>query len=380
MRIVCISTSLVPDRTANSLQLMKSCEALAANGHELQLILPAFGPTLAWPAVAGHYGLTTEFAIRRLPVIRALRRYDFALLSLLAARSWRPDLYYVWPLQVAGAASLLGRPTVLELHDQPQGRLGPAWFRWFLLGAGARRIVITTQALQTHLQAQFDPARLVELALVAPNGVDIDRYRHLPAPAEARRQLGLPESFTAVYTGHLYHGRGAELMFALAQSRPDLSIVWAGGTEPAVAEWRQRVEQSRLSNLHVLGHIAHARVPLVQAAGDLLLMPYEDRIEVSGGGDSADFASPMKAIEYLAAGRPILASDLPVLHEVLDEDCARLLPPTDLERWRSAIDELRQNPERRRELAAEAQSRAGQYAWTRRAQRAVEGLAPAAAV
>jgi len=376
LRIVCIGTSYLPDRTANSLQLMKSCEALAVVGHEVQLIVPAFGRVPSWQELADHYGLHAFFSLRWLPVVRPLRRYDIALFSLLAARAWRPDLLYLWPLQVAGLASLLGMPTALELHDQPQGRLGPTWLRLFLRGRGARRILITTHALKTHLERSFDDARLEALAVVAPNGVDLGRYATLPAPAQARRQLRLPDQFTAVYTGHLYAGRGADLMFELARQRPQISFVWAGGTQTAIESWRHKVSTAGLRNLRIVGHMPHDQVPLLQAAGDVLLMPYGERIETSGGGDSSAFASPMKAIEYLAAGRPILASDLPVIHEILDPDCAVLLPPGDTARWLAALDEIQRGPELGKRLARQAKSRAAQYGWTQRALLALAGLDP----
>ncbi len=57
----------------------------------------------------------------------------------------------------------------------------------------------------------------------------------------------------------------------------------------------------------------------------------------------------MKAYEYLAAGRPILASDLPVIREILHKEWAVLLPPDDGQAWREAIRGLQADPARRRE-------------------------------
>jgi glycosyltransferase involved in cell wall biosynthesis len=95
---------------------------------------------------------------------------------------------------------------------------------------------------------------------------------------------------------------------------------------------------------------------------------------VSGGGDTSAFASPMKMFEYLAAGRVILSSDLPVLREVLNEDNAILLPPEDPRAWDAALQEIRRAPQRAAQLAAKAQKDAQRFSWVERARHALEGL------
>ncbi len=204
--------------------------------------------------------------------------------------------------------------------------------------------------------------------------MDLARYADLPGPSEARRRLGLPEAFTAVYTGQFYAGRGLELMAELARRNPEVSFVWAGGDEETLARWRERLEQEGLGNVRLLGYRPHAEVPLIQAAGDVLLMPYGRRVAVSGGGDTAAVASPMKAFEYLAAGRPILASDLPVFREVLDEANAVLLPPEEVETWDEALKALQEDPARRRALAQAARCTAQRYSWQARQARALAGM------
>jgi glycosyltransferase involved in cell wall biosynthesis len=123
-----------------------------------------------------------------------------------------------------------------------------------------------------------------------------------------------------------------------------------------------------------MGFIPNFELPLHQAACDVLLMPYERQISVSSGGDTARFASPMKVFEYLAVGRAIISSDLPVLREVLDEDNAVLAPPEDLESWDRSLTTLLKHPDRREALAAQARRDVTQYAWVERVKRAFEGL------
>lgn len=353
---------------------MKVCGALTELGHEVHLWVPALAESAGWPELAERYGLRRKFRVTRLSALPGLGRYDFCWRAVGAAEDWRADLYYLWPMQAAALASRRGHPSVLELHDLPTGRLGPWLFRQFLAGRGAARMLVTTRALLASLQAKHESRRLEELAVLAPNGVDLERYRRLPGPEQARQQLGLPQGFSAVYSGHLYSGRGAEMMFRLARRNREIEFVWAGGNEEAVLRWRGRVEREGVKNLHLLGFVANARLPLVQAAGDVLMMPYGREIAVSGGSGAAAFASPMKVFEYLAAGRPILSSDLPVLREVLDDSNSVLLPPEDEEAWQAALLQLRAEPSRRDRLAAAARQSAQRYSWRGRARRALEGL------
>jgi glycosyltransferase involved in cell wall biosynthesis len=172
----------------------------------------------------------------------------------------------------------------------------------------------------------------------------------------------------------LYPGRGIELLLELARRNPSLGFLWAGGEAAAVERWRRRLDKADIGNVHLLGFVSHERLPSIQAACDVLLMPYERRISVSSGGDTAAFASPMKLFEYMAAGRAILSSDLPVLREVLNQDNALLIAPEDVDAWDRALKRLVEDEGLRVKLAENARREADQYSWTRRAQRALEGI------
>ena len=112
-----------------------------------------------------------------------------------------------------------------------------------------------------------------------------------------------------------------------------------------------------LDNVTLTGFVPNRHIPLYQAAGEILLMPYERSVTVSGGGNTADICSPMKMFEYMAAGRAILSSDLAVLHEVLDETSAVFCPPENSQAWVSALGRLARG---RRPAHPPGRSRAGQ--------------------
>jgi glycosyltransferase involved in cell wall biosynthesis len=354
---------------------MKACAALTAVGEEVTLWVPGTTPAGGAAAMAEFYGIGSPLPMRWLRCWRRLRGYDFCLRACLAGRRWGADLFYVWPYQAAALCSTLGWPMLMEVHDRPQGKYGPGLFRRTLRGAGLRRLLITTEALRAWLESQYQHPLQPPLALVAPNAAEREEHPDRLSPTDWRSLLGLPDVFTAGYTGHLYAGRGLELLLGLARRLPEAHFLWVGGEEQAIDTWRNRLATEGVENVHLLGFLPPANVADMQRACDVLLMPYERSIAVSSGGDTAAFASPMKAFEYMAAGRAILSSDLPVMREFLNENNAVLLPPDDLEAWEAALRRLMKYPERRARLGEQARREAERNTWPERARLALKGLA-----
>jgi len=373
MKIAAISTSRVPSLTANSIQVMKTCNALVKNGYEVHLWVPG-NPPENWDKLVNHYGLDTSFTIHRKQSYPFLKRYDFSWLTLLAARRQKCDLVYTWLPQTAVLALLFGLPTILEMHDMPTGHIGPLLFRMFIKSKGRKRLITITDALRQKLENRFGMSLRSPVTLIAPNGTDPEHYANLPPAWQARDELGLPQIPTAVYTGHFYAGRGMDLMFALAKKSPDIHFLWVGGTPQSVLEWQERLASSGIKNVTLTGFVENRRLPLYQSAGDILLMPFENMISGSSGGNSAEICSPMKMFDYLACGRAILASDLPVLHEVLNEGNAVFCPIGDISSWEAALKDLITNPKRCSNLGDQAKLDSTNYSWVSRAKRALEGL------
>ena len=220
-------------------------------------------------------------------------------------------MVYTWMPQAAVYAQLRGLPVVLEVHDRPTGKLGPWLLQRTVKMRGRKRLAVITRALVRVLETEFDLSIPEEVLVIAPDAVDLERYDNLPEAAVARAQLGLPaDQTTAVYTGHLYAGRGVELLLGLAQAFPTVHFLLVGGNPQSVEQCRNQAEAMGLTNVTLTGFIPNQKLALYQAAGDILLMPYGRMIAGSSGGNTADICSPMKLFEYMAAGRAILSSDL----------------------------------------------------------------------
>jgi glycosyltransferase involved in cell wall biosynthesis len=373
MKIVCIAASFVPSKTANSIQVIKAAHALAEIDSDVTLLVPG-EVEASWETLKNHYGLRKLFAIQWLHENLFFKRYDFAINAVRTARKMKPDLIYTWVLQAAVLSLWQGIPTILELHDRVTGRIGPWLFKRFWDSRTQKRLLTNTQALKDRLIQDFNLENHQDQILVAPNGVALERYEGLSTPEKTRQALGLASGFTAGYTGHFYAGRGMQLMFDLAKALPEINFLWVGGQPEDVVLWEKRAGSAGLKNLHLTGFIDNVQLPQYQAAADVLLMPYGERIAGSGGGNSAEIASPMKMFEYMAAGRAIISSDLPVIHEVLNEKTAVFCPPNELSAWTEALVSLKNDKSKREELGKRAQSAVQKYTWRNRARAALDSL------
>ncbi|RPI92756.1 MAG: glycosyltransferase [Chloroflexi bacterium] len=367
MKIAAIAGSTIPSDTANSLQVMKACQALVQLGHEVTLLVPGRKDTTV--DLRAHYGLQTNFPVEWL--VSSSRRM-FTWNAVRRARAHKADLLYSWFPQSAVFGLWSRMPVIFEIHIQPTGFFGPAWHRLFASLRGRKRLVSITRALVEMLERDFHMRFPAEQVVIAPNGVDLERFASLPDPVAARRQTSLREAPTVMCTGHLYAGRGADLFLKLAKAIPQAHFVWVGGRPDDVKSWKQCVESD---NITFTGFIPNRDLPLYQAAADVLLMPYGRSIMGSSGtADSASVASPMKMFEYMAAGGAIVTADLPVIREVLNEKNAVFCMPDEVEDWRTAIESLLVDRAQRIDLGSQARRDVRGYTWLARAERILNGF------
>jgi glycosyltransferase involved in cell wall biosynthesis len=169
------------------------------------------------------------------------------------------------------------------------------------------------------------------------------------------------------YFGQLYAGRGIEVIEAMAAARPDCLFLVFGGSDTDVVSRRVNAP----SNLRYMGHVPHPVSQKAQSAVDVLLMPYQRSVSIGiPGHDTARWMSPMKMFEYLAAGVPIISSDLPVLKEVLiHRRNALLVNAENVDQWVAALDLIISNPEYANSIGEFANRQyQREHTWLRRAE------------
>lgn len=332
MRILYLSTALVPSRTANSVNILKSCEALAALGHDVALVVPRARAADLEPGVAdvfAYYGIRPSFRIVRLPSPRLPG--GRSLYSWLAAGygvGFRPDLVFGRYLRASYYLCRLGFATVVELHSPATGK-GAAKLRRLRALArlpGLRRVLTLTQALRQHLIDLGIPGLGAERIRAVPSGAADVPTDLTPVPLE-RATLGL----NVGYAGGLEPHKGLGLTEGLVARVPEHDFHLMGGSPERVQFWRARLAHR---NAHFYGHIAQGQLPGYIAALDVCLLPNQANPANPGG---EPFTSPLKLFNYMAQGKAILASDYPEIREVLNQENSVLLDPTDPDAWARAL-------------------------------------------
>ena len=369
MRICYIASANIPSRSANSIHVMKMSEAYAALGHDVTLMVPRWKNSESGvDNVYAFYGVEKTFRMRH---VRApyWPRYSLPYFSIwlpsLALRT-HPDLIHTRSVASAwGLTNLLRSRVLFETH-KPWSEPGRQR-DMFVQVVRSRRLeglVVITQALERFMHERPRCAPVI----VAPDGVDSATVDFTLEKQTARDRIGLPEltQSVAVYTGHLFAGRGIELIIELARKTPAYHFLVVGGKQEDVAHYRSVADD--VSNMRFVGFVPPRDVRVYLQAADVLLMPYADRVMTTGGIESGRYASPMKMFEYMAAGRPIVASTLPVLQEVLrDGENAKLISYDRPDQWHQSLMELRYSPSYADALGAQSREDVRKYTWARRA-------------
>lgn len=367
MRIAYLHGGSIPSPFANGVHVMRMCDAFAAAGHEVTLYsVPGSGED-----PYAYYGVRHRFPIRLVacpdytPAGYWKRAED---VRTLVAAGPAPDLVYGRdPYALATLSDVA--PLVYEMH-QLREDLSPAGTEEALLGAPRLvRVVVITHALARDVSDKYAALGTLPV-LVAPDCADPPG----PAPTERTPLPGRPDALRVGYVGHLYEGRGIALVLELAERFPALDFHLVGGTDEDRIRWQHAC---RSPHVYFHGHRPPSALGEYYPRFDIVLAPYEHKVYTWGKlGETGRWASPMKVFEYLSHGCPMIASDLPVLREVLQDRVNCLLrPPEDPDAWAGALDELITDTALRRRLGAEGRRQVlERYTWRRRADVVLEGL------
>lgn len=340
---------------------MKMCQALALAGHEV-VLFARHEPSCVCPFE--YYGVSPVFSIKYLPwrdVIGAgaiYRLYSGWLVKRLGF-----DFALGRGLVACFVAASLGISTVFETHTpiQNRGRLNEFLFRLLIRLKAFRFVIVITEALRKEV-IRATP-ELEHRILVFPDGADSmarDVEPYDLRKKTSRLQIG--------YTGHLYKGKGAEVMLALAIKCPQFDFHLVGGAEEDLTIWRSRPDLP--DNLELHGYKPHNQILSYLVAFDIALLPNQRVVTLQGDrGDIGKWTSPLKLFEYMAAGCAIICSDIPVLQEIAKDRVNVILCRHDsVSDWKDAVEELASDPELRAAIGQRARFELeSYYSWDKRA-------------
>ena len=230
MKITYISSEVFPSHNADSLQVMKMCEAMLEEGHEIRLI----APRTRTDSPASDSDLHHLYGVRRAvrPEFRPYRHSAFgiALYGMMGRMLSRGRVAYTRRVTYAAVCVFTGAPTVLEIHWVPESGTVVERLLRIILRMRLRNLhlVTITEAIRDELASRY-PFASKDKITVAPDGVDLARFQSVLNQGEARRILNLPiDSPIAGYVGSLAKDKGADTIAQLAARMPDTHFVIVG--------------------------------------------------------------------------------------------------------------------------------------------------------
>ena len=364
MKILYIANARIPTEKAHGIQIMKMCEAFAGMGADLELIIPGRRNWIK-DSPFDYYGAKKSFNITKLPCL------DLIILDKLIGHlglwvesaTFFGSLFFYTLFKKADIIYgrdkyslplvLFKRNFILETHTFPKNYgLYASFFK------RAKMIVSITRGLKDlFAEKGISPEKI----LVAPDGVDLEQFDIRETGDDCRKKLGLPlDKKIVLYAGHLYGWKGTQVLADASQYLPeDAEIYFVGGTSEDVRKFK--IQNSRYS-IHAIGQRPHSEIPYWLAAADVLVLPNSGKEDIS-----KYWTSPMKMFEYMASKRPIVASDLPSIREILNEENAVLVEPDNPEKLAEGINIVLQNPQLSDRISTKAAFDVQEYTWSKRA-------------
>jgi len=393
MRIIYITKARLPTEKAYGTNMVKTCEALAKAGVEVELLAPKCGNKNAPIDLFSYYGIQRIFSVRQLPIIDAISmgwwggfwiNHVSFLFSILFRNIGNKNKCVILARDELSAffLKLKGYRVFYDMHGFPEKK---RWF-WKQVLRRIDGIIATNKWKVEQCVTLFGVTH--KKIIVAPNGFDPSLFEFHESKEEVRDKLGLPRDVKIVmYTGHLYDWKGAHVLLEtariynlqttrLAKAEPrrttyKLFFVFVGGTGKELEDFRKKA--NGLRNVLILGHKPYVEIPRYLKSADILVLPNS---RVSKNARFAIYSqkdtSPIKLFEYMASGTPIVASDLPSIREIVNETSAVLVAPDNPAALNKGIEKIFYGGKFVKKIVMQARENSLKYTWDNRAEHIIQ--------
>lgn len=355
--------------------MMRVAEAFARQGHDVEFWVPnRVNPDFTGVDPFEYHAVEKNFSIRYMPVLDLmywlpgrigffLMLASFTTILLYYVVSHRKNtVFYFFDVRDAWSTLLVSNAVFSEIHMYYRSSVDVI-NRWgFSRCAG---LIVATRVMMDDIHARYKVPQ--ERMIHAPVAVNSERFAIDVRKEDARAQLGLPlEGRMIFYIGHLFPVKGVDVLFDTHRSlAPEDVIYFIGGTDGDIARFTTKwVAAGRPSNVVVAGRKPHQEVPLWLRAADILVIPNTAK-DPAGSIES----SPSKLVEYMASGRPIIASDVPAIRDILDDTMGYFVTPDSPEAIAEAVRNIANDPHRAELKGEAARFIARSLSWSARARK-----------
>lgn len=370
MKLLYLSNALVPSRQANSIHVLKICSAFSKINFEVSLICQNNIEDESKndeEKIFKFYGIEKKFKIYALEKYKSVfSSYVYAFKSFFIALYKRPRII-VSRFILSGFLCSIFFDTYIELHQLPHknSRIQKYLLNILRFCPRFRGLIVISKPLKKIFH---DIGFSNEMIHVLPDGADTPEKVDKSLKIDYR----LNDKFKVGYTGHLYKGRGIDLLISIAKTCSWLEMNIVGGNENDIIFYKQKVKKMGINNIKIHGFLEPSKIFKFNSNMDVLVAPYQKKIHLESGDTTTEkWMSPLKIFEYMATGKPIICSRIEVLNEVLEDNRNCLLcDPEKEEEWINAIKKVKNDNNLREKISKEAYSDlVNKFSWRKRAEK-----------
>jgi glycosyltransferase involved in cell wall biosynthesis len=373
MKIFYLSQSVVPSKSANSIHVMNICSAFANLKHEVNLFTYDIeSEKIKSKNIFKFYGVKDNFRVKQIYTFKNIfiREFFFLFNVLVMYFKEKPDMIYSRSIQMSFFLSLCGIKTFLEIHSPPSFRTDFI-FRKFLNLNNFYKIIVISKNLKNFILKKYKIKNEKKIEILS----DSASYNHNYKYDKINRKIFLKKNSVG-YLGHLYQGRGIDLIIKIAKKLPENNFYIVGGFEKTIEYWKSKTQSN---NVFFLGFLPYSSCEILRKRFDYLIAPYQQKVYVYGSKfrsseqlETSQWMSPLKIFEYMAASKPIIASNLENIREVLNHKNSILCKTNDSSQWIKAIKKLNLNKKFRKNISQQAyKDFIKKYTWNERVNRIV---------
>lgn len=349
-RLLFLTDTRIPSGRASAIHVRKLLPALGELCEEAEL-LSNEGDDTTWPG----FHENVKHKTIRLPSLKGGLYWMLWLFGKAIRKSRAEAIYSRFVL-----VSLLRqkKPYVIELHDD-------AWNKGFLFRKAITKAVTHKQCLGFTAITHAIKSDLLSAYPGIQKRVEVIEDAAAPAPPEYHPAIHERDCLNAVYVGSFHQGKGLEVVLQLAKKASQHRFTVIGGSPDQI----NQLSGEKTANLTFTGFVDHDQIWKHMLDADVCLLPNQPNVKTGKKSNIGRYTSPLKMFEYMSYAKPMIASDLPVLKEVLDDQIAIFAGHEDVSDWEKALDRLT-DPLIREKIGKQAYQRFNEkYTWEKRAER-----------
>lgn len=293
-----------------------------------------------------------------------LRKFFFhSYFTLKLFKYSRQATVYSRNLSLVYLSSRLGFNVVWEAHDLPKGQN----IKILKSLKDKCKIVSISKALLNKISSEYEINE--QKMVIAHDGVDIieyDKKRNLDI-TKIRNKFNIPlDKKIILHSGSIMKERGSLLFKDVLEILSDWIFVQVGGNEKDIEELKNKIGAN--PRLILIPHQNNENLIEIQLSCDALFYM------ITKDTPTYWCCSPMKIFEFLAIGKPIVASNIGSLNEIINEDVAYIYDPEDKETLRSSLLRLKEEKESQAKAINAVKHVRNNFTWALRAKKILNFL------